>query len=212
MKKIYALLSFIAISSIGFAQTCPASLASTFLVMDTCNSANYAYTATITYDPAHPDTIEISNFGGFTDPVMGIVDCSDSTIILPTQTIAGGTLVGTGSFANYDSLVFSYVYNNGTTLDNCEATYDNTQPNGIAKASVSKVKCFPVPSSSMVEVSFALSNAHVDVVNSLGQIVYSKENVTNKLTLSKDDIGTGIYFLRIYNNPQSALVSKIIFE
>lgn len=81
-------------------------------------------------------------------------------------------------------------------------------PSGIESEPENKggLNVFPNPANNLINLSFMLnksSNVTVEIMNSLGQSVYSKTEVYNSgefnLTINTNDLSNGVYFLKFSN-------------
>lgn len=91
----------------------------TYSGSDVCQSGNYTYTCTIAANGA--SAIIITNFGGFGSTANFNATISGSQVTIPSQTIAGFTVSGTGNLSqNQLSINFTYTAIDGSSAtDNC---------------------------------------------------------------------------------------------
>ena len=95
-----------------------------FDVEDMCDSDTYLYESVISQASADPTRINISNFAGYDETVVGDVDGTDLTIT--EQNIPGDiTIVGDGTInATGDQVTITYTATDADgTVDNCTAVF-----------------------------------------------------------------------------------------
>lgn len=76
--------------------------------------------------------------------------------------------------------------------------YEFQSPLSITDLENSKIKVFPNPVSNFLFIENYEMNDVIKISNSIGQLVYSKNNSTNKIDFS--NFQAGIYFLKLDNN------------
>ncbi|MBL0048488.1 MAG: T9SS type A sorting domain-containing protein [Bacteroidetes bacterium] len=77
-----------------------------------------------------------------------------------------------------------------------------------------EIKLYPNPAKEMVHLSilFPIKNAHLTVINALGEVVYSKEKITeNELSISTDSFKSGMYCIQLKSNEQ-LIQKKLLVE
>lgn len=92
-----------------------------FNVNDACNSGNYTYQVTISESSSGGDAVLISNFGGYQPSITVSATISGDNITIPTQTVAGASISGSGSLSGNILTMVTSVSINGNT-ENCTAT------------------------------------------------------------------------------------------
>ncbi|MCS6991649.1 MAG: calcium-binding EGF-like domain-containing protein [Chitinophagales bacterium] len=97
----------------------------TWSAAEVCDSGIYNYVATISASSTEVTSILISNFGGFGSSVVvkgTIVDPNSFTI--PSQAFGNVAFSGNGTLsADGLTINITYIASDGTTSDNCQATY-----------------------------------------------------------------------------------------
>lgn len=75
------------------------------------------------------------------------------------------------------------------------------------------MEVFPNPSSGTVTLRGSELMTGIDVVNTLGQIVFKKSinNVTED-TFDVSELSSGIYFIRVYNDSKRPIFIRLVKE
>ncbi|MBA3683308.1 MAG: T9SS type A sorting domain-containing protein [Bacteroidetes bacterium] len=122
--------------------------------------------------------------------------------LLPMTFISN--IVTTGNFINMPA-------NNYTDLASCNAGY----PIGVKKNNTNitdKIKFYPTPTSDKIKVEFEnedLKESKLDIINSLGQIVYTLNNPDQKQEIDLSFLASGVYYLVVQNRTEQKAVKLI---
>jgi hypothetical protein len=104
---------------------CASSLVGTLTGHNSCKSATYSYTATGITDGVK-NKMTINNFGGYgpDDNAKVVLDCTNGTLTMASQTIGNGvTVQGSGTFtASKLTINYTAVMTPGGFPDNCVET------------------------------------------------------------------------------------------
>jgi hypothetical protein len=97
-----------------------------YMVNEVCTVGANSYTSTIS---SNGNGITISNFGDLGINVTAAINCGNSTISIPAQTVSGNAVSGQGTFTYNNtgtavSLTITYSVTNGGTTNTCTATYN----------------------------------------------------------------------------------------
>ena len=120
------------------------------------------------------------------------------------------------SIGNVDSLVFSLTSSDNTggymntpnffCLDNF--TTSNALAVGITEITTNEnnVSVYPNPASEELNVRTALPFTHSEIINQLGEVVIS----SNQNTIKLNELTSGIYFIKTYNNNSLLSTKKFV--
>ncbi|MBO6026528.1 MAG: T9SS type A sorting domain-containing protein, partial [Bacteroidales bacterium] len=81
---------------------------------------------------------------------------------------------------------------------------------GVAENQNVNVSVYPNPANDMFTINVNADNFKYQLVNSLGQVVYSG-NASNKAVVSVSELNKGVYFLRITTGNQ-VKTQKVVVE
>lgn len=110
-----------------------------------------------------------------------------STIVVSPTITTSYSVTGT----NANGCVGTSVYTQSVTV--CSFITERNENN-------STTKVYPVPFVSELIIEANTNNFHVEVYNSLGEIILSEESFDSKIKLNTQEYLPGIYFVRIGNN------------
>lgn len=167
---------------------------------------DYANTTCTVLDAwANTYNIPVMDFSArFSDASIKMTDYGSAA--MPKVVVLGGS-------------AHSVFYNVGNAVDTAAlvAGINNAlaAPSAIESETENKgeLNVYPNPANSLINLSFVLnksSNILVEIMNSLGQSVYSITEVYNsgefKLTINTNDLPNGVYFLKFSNESGSQIV------
>jgi hypothetical protein len=149
--------------------------------------------------------VEYDNDGGLKDVVVDWVKVDNQT---PRQ--AENMQYNTGFFANGRCGGGSYsewmqcngVIGFGKVSDNFNARVETpTESDLTVESKKTGVHVFPNPSSGTVSIMFddAAVNANLKIYDTVGKIIYSRENIHDK-EVQVSDLASGIYIVKVKNN------------
>jgi hypothetical protein len=103
---------------------------------------------------------------------------------------------GGGSIVIYDD-VNTVLYQNSGDYDEGDTGYFSAEGLvGIGENSLDSVGLFPNPASTVLNIMNA-ENANIEVYNMLGQVLYTKTNISNQEQLQVSSFTQGTYFVKI---------------
>ena len=133
---------------------------------------------------------------------------STSTPVQNNTTIALVKFILLAPSFNTSNLYTFKGYLNGTT---CSIKYIPPSPLGINNLSDDNfISMYPNPASEFVSINFQIGNK-LEVLNSLGQIIYSEQiKETNVTTLNTANLDNGVYVVRLFNGSRSGIQKLIV--
>lgn len=123
-----------------------------------------------------------------------------------------GLVKGILDFCDFSS--FTFDINSGTITPevtfcqlSASACWENIQDNNFLKLNI-----FPNPVKETLTIDLSNSNIEtVEIINVLGKIVYLQKVNSNEINISRNNIPSGIYFVKV-NSKEKSYTAKVIFE
>ena len=145
---------------------------------------------------------------------LEISDASEETMLLRNQFMTVDTTVMAGDSADVIGLAAIYTTNDNTNYQLFPRTNADIIPiisdtTGLNEAEVLKVVAYPNPTQDVVTLSGMTSGSRIEVLNSLGQMVYRSENVGESASISLASQPTGLYLIRVVNADNRVAIVKI---
>lgn len=109
------------------------------------------------------------------------------------------------------SFVGSDSYGYGVALDGLRITGDTIVSSGLNDAENVALNVYPNPVSEYVLVTSTTKVDKVEMINTLGQVVYSDNKATNSCKIAVKDMPMGIYLIKVTSN-NKILTSKVVVE
>ncbi|MBP3253442.1 MAG: T9SS type A sorting domain-containing protein [Bacteroidales bacterium] len=96
-------------------------------------------------------------------------------------------------------------------LGNCFYTEVTTTADGLNEVAAAAVNVYPNPASDRVVVSSLSLIENVEMVNTLGQVVYTNNTVANGVVIPVNDFAKGTYFVKVRQNGK-VQTSKVVVK
>jgi hypothetical protein len=111
--------------------------------------------------------------------------------------LAGGSYDVTVTDANGCTITDTYVVNSQVGIDELNSLQFNVTPN-------------PNNGDFQLALDPSVGSANVEILNSLGQIIYADEILTSEKNISLESVNMGVYFVRVYNSTSSKVMRVVI--
>ncbi len=216
MKTFYTVILSALICTIANGQ-CNTSMAGTFIQRDSCNGYSQYQSTTISIVSGTGTDIIIQHFDDifpYYDATVTL-DCSNHTVVMPTQYPGMITIWGSGTFSSdYNYMTFNYSVDFGSYTKTCVAKYYR-QGYGIfeAKSEQYHLDVFPNPFSTYTTLQSDISfkNATLMVYNSLGQVVKKTDNLSGQtIIFYRDNLPGGLYFICLMQDNKTFMADKLV--
>ncbi|MES2284570.1 MAG: kelch repeat-containing protein [Bacteroidota bacterium] len=159
---------------------------------------NFGYVGTGTYQNTSHNDFWVYN------PI------NDTWASIPSLSIFGR--IGSSSFS-INNRGYVGLGNSGSNLNDLWEYSDTTLLQGIIEIQKNSIHIYPNPFSSqaVLRADNLLHNATLTLDNSFGQTVRQIKNISGKtVVLSRDNLPSGVYFLRLTENNEILVVEKLV--
>lgn len=111
--------------------------------------------------------------------------------------LAGGSYDVTVTDANGCTITDSYVVDSQVGIDELNTLHFNVVPN-------------PNNGDFKLEIDPSVGSANMEILNSLGQVIYKDEITTSQKNISLESVKVGVYFVRVFNATSSRVMRVVI--
>lgn len=140
---------------------------------------------------------------------LNLINISGSNIIWYDAPSGGNVLSGTTTIAD------GVTYYATQTVTGCESTRLGITMNlgsclNIQDFDATALKVYPNPVTDILHIAYDATIAKVEVINLLGQVMYTSAKESNEITINMQSYAVATYLVRIYDSNGKVKVVKVI--
>ena len=145
---------------------------------------------------------------------MEISDETEETMIVRNQFFTLDTTLAAGTEADVIGLAAIFVNGDGTVYQvfprtNADIIEIEVDTTGLNEAARLNVAVYPNPTAGEITLEGATEGSQIEVLNTVGQLVYRCENMGSHTTITLNDQPSGLYFIRVISADNRIAVIKV---
>jgi hypothetical protein len=122
-----------------------------------------------------------------------------SKSVISTSNTADVPCMLNHSFLEYTLTVIDSCGNQAIKTIPCVMAYGNKQIGNLEEFTQQNISIYPNPSSEKFQIS-GIQFADIQIFNSLGDLVYTQNNVSENTEINSENLTNGIYFIKVFEN------------